>query len=291
MPRSLSLLLIFLALAVAACGAEAEPQAVNASATPPAEGITAAEDASPTATKAPTPKPMPTAMAAPTETTAPAGTGAAEVVWEVHALSEVRAKQDERDTTFYRFLNKASLTEGLYALEAGERDSQGPHSSDEVYVVLRGSATLQVGEETAPAGRGSLFYVRAQVSHRFVDISDVLQVLVFFSQSTPEESARPWRAFSIDELETEEAPFLEAPTLQGALLQVASGETSSLTASEDGAVYLVWSGSGRAQPGADEVALEEGTILYVEGQGKVPVTAEEALIILILQPRPTVDDS
>ena len=291
MPRPLSLLLIVLALALAACGAEAEPPTVNATATPPAEGITATEDASPTATKAPTPKPLATATAAPTDTTAPAEAGAGEVVWEVHALSEVRAEQDERDTTFYRFLNKVSLTEGLYALEAGERDSQGPHSSDEVYVVLQGAATLQVDEETVPAGRGSLFYVRARVRHRFVDISDDLQVLVFFSQSAPEESAPAWQAFSMDELETEEAPFLEVPTLQGALVQVASGERSSLMASEDGAVFLVWSGSGSARLGADEVTLEEGTILYVEGQGKVPVTAEEALIILTLRPRPTVDDS
>lgn len=290
MPRSLSLLLIVLALALVACGAEAEPQTVSATDAPPAAATPAAEDASPTATKAATATPSAMETAAPTETAAPADSES-EIAWEVHTLAQVRAEQEQRDTTFYRFLNKSSLTEGLYALEAGERDGQGPHSSDEVYVVLQGSATLQVDEETVPAGRGSIFYVRARVQHRFVDISDDLQVLVFFSQSDPEESAPAWQAFSMDELEAEEAPFLEVPTLQGALVQVASGEASSLTASEDGAVYLIWSGSGWAQPGADEVTLEEGAILYVEGQGPVPVMAGEALIILALQPRSTGNDS
>jgi mannose-6-phosphate isomerase-like protein (cupin superfamily) len=64
---------------------------------------------------------------------------------------------------------------------AGSVDDQQPHAEDEVYYVAAGRATLTIGAETAPVGPGSIAFVRSGVDHRFGDITEDLDVLVFWS--------------------------------------------------------------------------------------------------------------
>ena len=64
---------------------------------------------------------------------------------------------------------------------AGSVDDQTPHTEDEVYHVVAGRARLVVaGEETA-VGPGSVAFVAAGVDHRFVEITEDLEVLGFWS--------------------------------------------------------------------------------------------------------------
>lgn len=78
-----------------------------------------------------------------------------------------------------------TLSAGRYRLARGAVDAQTPHERDELYFVLRGKARLQAGAETRPVGAGDTIAVPAHVAHRFLDIEEDLDVLVFFSAARP----------------------------------------------------------------------------------------------------------
>jgi mannose-6-phosphate isomerase-like protein (cupin superfamily) len=64
-------------------------------------------------------------------------------------------------------------------LAAGATDEQQPHDRDELYYVVSGRGVLVAGGERLAAEPGSLLYVRAEVPHRFVEIEEELEVLIF----------------------------------------------------------------------------------------------------------------
>jgi mannose-6-phosphate isomerase-like protein (cupin superfamily) len=64
---------------------------------------------------------------------------------------------------------------------AGSLDEQQPHTEDEVYYVAAGRGTLTIGEDMVEIVPGSVAFVAAGVEHRFGDISEDLEVLVFWS--------------------------------------------------------------------------------------------------------------
>jgi quercetin dioxygenase-like cupin family protein len=84
-------------------------------------------------------------------------------------------------------LKVPDLSIGTYSLPAACVDDQEPHTEDEIYVVLRGRGALATDQATVPVGPGSTVYVPAGESHRFVDITEGLVVLVVFA---PAEGSR-----------------------------------------------------------------------------------------------------
>ncbi|MEU4209873.1 cupin domain-containing protein [Streptomyces sp. NPDC026206] len=96
-------------------------------------------------------------------------------------LDELEVERAANDGAYLQFLRERNMSVGLYALNAGESDPQGPHAQDEVYVVMSGRASITVGPETTQVGRGSVVYVPAGATHRFHHISEDLRVLVVFS--------------------------------------------------------------------------------------------------------------
>jgi mannose-6-phosphate isomerase-like protein (cupin superfamily) len=91
------------------------------------------------------------------------------------------------DRRYLEFLRAPDLSGGLYVLEAGATDLQTPHAEDEVYVVMRGRCRFRAGEDEREVGPGSVLFVSARVEHRFVDIRERLEALVFFG---PAEGSR-----------------------------------------------------------------------------------------------------
>jgi mannose-6-phosphate isomerase-like protein (cupin superfamily) len=83
--------------------------------------------------------------------------------------------------SYLEFLRSASLSVGIYHLQASATDPQQPHSEDEVYYVIGGSASIRVGEEDREVRQGSIVFVEAEVEHRFHTITEALTVLVFFA--------------------------------------------------------------------------------------------------------------
>ena len=74
-----------------------------------------------------------------------------------------------------------SLSLTIARWPAGSADEQTPHTEDEVYYVLNGRAALVVEGSRTDVGPGSVAFVAAGDNHRFVGISEDLEVLVFWS--------------------------------------------------------------------------------------------------------------
>lgn len=87
----------------------------------------------------------------------------------------------QRGKAYLEFLRVPSMSMGLYVLEAGATDPQNPHTEDEVYVVTNGKAKLRVANDVHEVNAGSIVYVDANVEHKFFDIEERLEVLVFFA--------------------------------------------------------------------------------------------------------------
>jgi mannose-6-phosphate isomerase-like protein (cupin superfamily) len=96
-------------------------------------------------------------------------------------LSELLDQAAAEDQSYLEFLRVPDLSVGLYQLAAGTADPQNPHLEDEVYYVVAGRATIQVGKEMRPVQAGSIVYVAAEVPHKFLDIEEDLVILVFFA--------------------------------------------------------------------------------------------------------------
>ena len=98
-----------------------------------------------------------------------------------HDLPAVSAERARAGKLYLEFLRIPALSAGVYVLPAGGTDPQEPHKEDEVYFVVRGSARMRVGSEEQPVQAGSVIFVAAQVEHRFFNIREELEVLVFFA--------------------------------------------------------------------------------------------------------------
>ena len=96
-------------------------------------------------------------------------------------LSELLRQQAGSIKLYLEFLRIPTMSAGLYVLPAGSVDPQHPHNEDELYYVISGRARMQVGKEEQEVRAGSIIFVEANLEHRFYDIIDQLQVLVFFA--------------------------------------------------------------------------------------------------------------
>jgi mannose-6-phosphate isomerase-like protein (cupin superfamily) len=101
-------------------------------------------------------------------------------------LPTLSAERAQAGKLYQEFLRVPALSAGIYVLPAGGSDPQKPHKEDEVYYVVRGQAKMRVGSEERVVKSGGVIFVAAQVEHRFFDISEELEVLVFFA---PAESS------------------------------------------------------------------------------------------------------
>lgn len=87
---------------------------------------------------------------------------------------------------YFELIRVPAMSAGLYVLQPGEPDKQGPHHEDELYYVVGGRATIRVGTEDKAVAPGSAIFVPAGVEHHFHSITVELQVLVVFA---PAENA------------------------------------------------------------------------------------------------------
>lgn len=82
---------------------------------------------------------------------------------------------------YHEFLRARDMSAGLYHLEPGSQDPQGPHQEDELYYVIRGRGAFEIDGNRIDVSPGSILHVPAKVLHRFVDVSEALDVLVVFA--------------------------------------------------------------------------------------------------------------
>jgi mannose-6-phosphate isomerase-like protein (cupin superfamily) len=100
---------------------------------------------------------------------------------KAYALADLAGSAEASGRSYLEFIREESMSVGLYLLPADAVDRQRPHTEDEVYVVLSGTALFTAGDQTRPIQRGDTIFVAAGVAHRFHDITDALRLVVVFA--------------------------------------------------------------------------------------------------------------
>ena len=96
-------------------------------------------------------------------------------------LPTVSAERGQTGKLYQEFLRVPALSAGVYVLAAGAADPQQPHNEDELYYVVRGHARMRVANKEHVVKTGSVIFVPAKIEHCFFDVSEELEVLVFFA--------------------------------------------------------------------------------------------------------------
>jgi mannose-6-phosphate isomerase-like protein (cupin superfamily) len=100
------------------------------------------------------------------------------------------ARERAGATPYHEFLRVPAMSAGIYRIPAGGTDRQSPHTEDELYYVVRGKARIRAGELDIPVHAGSIVFVAAEVEHRFYDIGEALEVMVFFAPAEYSRGAK-----------------------------------------------------------------------------------------------------
>jgi mannose-6-phosphate isomerase-like protein (cupin superfamily) len=108
--------------------------------------------------------------------------------YQSFTLADLEKAQTTNGRPYEEFLRREGFSMGMYRLGAGGADNQHPHQADEVYLIMRGQAGLEVEGQRIDVEPGSIVSVDRGADHRFVDITDDLQVVVIFAPpETPED--------------------------------------------------------------------------------------------------------
>ena len=102
--------------------------------------------------------------------------------WEIDTLIAETAGDMRR---YREFVQRPTMSAGIFILPAGSPDNHSPHDRDELYYVVRGRGTLQVAGEDRAVTVGSTMFVAAAVEHHFHSITEELVILVFFGGEIP----------------------------------------------------------------------------------------------------------
>ncbi len=81
---------------------------------------------------------------------------------------------------FHTFINRDTLAAGVLVLQPGEEDTQEPHESDEVYLILKGDGFLKIKDKDYPISKNKMYFVAKNIEHYFHGNSKELVVLYFF---------------------------------------------------------------------------------------------------------------
>jgi mannose-6-phosphate isomerase-like protein (cupin superfamily) len=102
-------------------------------------------------------------------------------------VDDLALQRSKNGRLYLEFLRVPAMSAGVYVLPKGGADPQKPHHEDEMYYVVRGRARMQIGPaEQAAVQAGSVIFVEAEREHRFYDIQEELEVLVFFAPAEQE---------------------------------------------------------------------------------------------------------
>jgi len=101
-------------------------------------------------------------------------------------VDDLNRQRAGKNKLYLEFLRVPAMSAGVYVLPSGATDPQKPHREDEMYYVVRGRAWMQIGAEKAEVGAGSVIFVEAGAEHRFYEIAEELEVLVFFAPAEQE---------------------------------------------------------------------------------------------------------
>ena len=76
-------------------------------------------------------------------------------------------KLKKSNSYFHTFIGKKSLAVGVIFLKPGEKDTQDPHESDEIYYILDGNGFLQINDKSYRIKKEEIYFVAIDVPHHF----------------------------------------------------------------------------------------------------------------------------
>ena len=84
---------------------------------------------------------------------------------------------------FLDVMHTSSFEVGILRLNPGQKDTQGPHSSDELYFVVEGDGFIRIQGKDYGIKKGSCIFIPAETKHYFHSNKGRLTVLYIFSKS------------------------------------------------------------------------------------------------------------
>ena len=82
---------------------------------------------------------------------------------------------------FQTFINKESLATGVIFLKSGQKDTQEPHESDEIYYILDGNGFLEINKKSYSIKKGQIYFV-AKISPTIsMEIQKIFQYYIFLA--------------------------------------------------------------------------------------------------------------
>ena len=87
----------------------------------------------------------------------------------------------QQGRAYVEFLRTQHLSAGIYRLPVGAPDNQQPHGQDEIYYVIAGIASFRAGQRNVSVAPGDILFVPANEPHDFHEITEDLELLVFFA--------------------------------------------------------------------------------------------------------------
>jgi mannose-6-phosphate isomerase-like protein (cupin superfamily) len=96
-------------------------------------------------------------------------------------IRELSSKMDLDNSEFLNFFDMRHLQAGILRLKPGETDTQEPHSSDEIYLVLEGDGFIEIGKKAYSLKKDLFIYVPAKLRHKFYGNTQEILVVYFFN--------------------------------------------------------------------------------------------------------------
>ncbi|MDH3708257.1 MAG: cupin domain-containing protein [Cyclobacteriaceae bacterium] len=192
--------------------------------------------------------------------------------WRHFHLQELIVEQVTKQKRYLPFLDEGSISAGIYELRTHDEDRQQPHLMDEIYFILNGKSRFNVESQTTTLEAGDVLFVRAGLDHKFLDISEDLRTLVWFSGSKNTDHDFYWKKWSaphkaIPRLRAENTwdVFLEVPTMVAGVYSLPArvGGDSVLTHKEDEINYVV-KGRAKFAIGEEEIEVSPGSVIYIK---------------------------
>jgi mannose-6-phosphate isomerase-like protein (cupin superfamily) len=101
---------------------------------------------------------------------------------KVFELQDLVSRLKKEGGYFLDFLKIHNLEAGIILLHPGEKDTQTPHSTDELYFIIAGSGFMELGKNKRPVKEGSVIFVPANMHHKFYGNSEDILVLYVFAE-------------------------------------------------------------------------------------------------------------
>ena len=86
---------------------------------------------------------------------------------KLYELDDVLSELKDQGGYFIDYISTRGIHAGIIRLHAGENDTQGPHSVDEVYYVIEGNGFIKINGKDNAVKQGTSVFVPAKAEHKF----------------------------------------------------------------------------------------------------------------------------